>query len=105
MVQKLWEQRGARVRWGKEWGLRTNLVVFSLRRTGASLLFVAEAARDGSQGFAMQGLHAQRVRYESDALKALERAGVGSWSAFPMDSIQATVTRDQLKSMGFRGNY
>ncbi len=85
--------------------LGTNLVVFALRRTGASLLLSAEPAPGGPQGFAMQGVQLQRFRYEADALRVLEQAGVGRWSSFPPDNIQATVTRSQLRAMGFRGNY
>jgi len=83
----------------------TNLVVFSLRRIGASLLFSAEVVVNGPQSFAMQGIQLQRVQYERDALKALERAGIGLWSSFPADNIEATVTRGQLRTMGFTGNY
>ena len=83
----------------------TNLVRLELRFTGSGLLFVAEPVVGGGQSFAMQHVQPQRVRFEGDALKALERAGVGSWSRFPSDHIEATVTREQLRSMGFRGNY
>ncbi len=83
----------------------TNLVVFLLRRMGASLLFTVEPAVSGRQGFAMQGVQNQRVTFEVEALQALERGGVGSWTRFPPDGVQATVTRDQLRTMGFRGNY
>lgn len=85
--------------------LGTNLVLFRLRRTGASLLLEAEASQDGPQGFAMHGVQLQRFRYEGDVLRLLEHAGVGRWSSFPTDYIQATVTRSQLRAMGFRGNY
>ena len=85
--------------------LPTNLVLFRLRWTGSGLQFIAEAASGGPQGFVMQGVQFQRLRYEGEALQALERAGVGSWSAFPTDNIEATVTREQLMAMGFRGNY
>jgi len=85
--------------------LETNLVVFKLRRTGASLMLAAEPAHDGPQTFTMQGLQAQRFRYEHDILQALQRAGIGHWTEFPQDSIQATVTRDQLLAMGFKGIY
>ena len=85
--------------------METNLINFTLRRTGASLLLEAEPAPGGPQGFVMHGVQLQRFRYEGDVLQLLERAGIGRWSAFPADSIQATVTRNQLWSMGFRGNY
>jgi hypothetical protein len=83
----------------------TNLVVFKLRRTGASLLLTAEPVDGGPQSFVMESLQMQRFRYEGDVLHALEQAGVGRWSQFPADNIQATVTRAQLRAMGFRGNY
>ena len=83
----------------------TNLVMLRLRRTGASLLFIAEQVEGGPQTFTMQGLQAQRFRRESDILHALEAGGIGRWSQFPSDDIQATVTRAQLLAMGFRGNY
>jgi hypothetical protein len=85
--------------------LETNLVMLTLRRTGANLLFSADAVSNGPRGFVMQGVQPQRLRFEHDALKALERAEIGSWSAFPPDGVQATVSRDQLRRMGFRGNY
>jgi hypothetical protein len=53
----------------------------------------------------MNGVLPQRFRFELDVLQALQRAGIGSWSEFPQDNIQATVTRDQLKSLGFKGIY
>ena len=85
--------------------METNLVLFKLRWTGSSLLFVAEPAHDGPQTFSLKGIQAQRIRFERDALVALERAGIGHWSAFPGDHIQATVTRQQLLAMGFKGIY
>ncbi len=85
--------------------METNLVLFTLRRTGAGVVFAAEPASDGPQTFSMHGLHFQRLRYESEALRALERVGIGSWSRFPDDAIQATVTRDELRALGFRGYY
>lgn len=83
----------------------TNLVVFTLRRVGASLLFAAEPAESGPQSFSMHSIQTQRMRHEGEVLKALDRAGVGYWSRFPADNVQATVTREQLRTMGFRGNY
>ncbi len=85
--------------------LGTNLVNFSLRRTGSSLLLAAEPVPGGSQAFAMHGVQLLRFRYEGDVLQLFERAGIGRWSSFPPDHIQATVTRSQLYQMGFRGNY
>ncbi len=85
--------------------METNLVVLRLRRTGVNLLFTAELVNGTSRGFVMEGLQPQRLRFEHDALHSLQRGEVGSWSAFPPDGVQATVTRDQLRRMGFRGNY
>jgi len=85
--------------------LETNLVTFKLRRTGATLMLAAEAAKEGPQSFTMTGLQLHRFRFEHDVLVALERAGIGSWSEFPQDHIQATVTRAQLQALGFKGIY
>jgi len=85
--------------------METNLIALTLRRTGTSLLLTAEPVSGGPQSFAMQGVQLQRFRFEHDVLQLLERAGIGRWSMFPPDSIQATVTRSQLWSLGFRGNY
>ena len=86
-----------------EWG--TNLVRFRLRSTGTGYLLEAEPVRSGPQSFTMAGLQVRRFHHEGEALRALEAAGVGRWSAFPPESIEATVTRDQLFSIGFRGVY
>jgi hypothetical protein len=83
--------------------LETNLVTLKLRRTGAGLMLAAEVAKEGPLSFNMTGLLPQRFRFEHDVLLALQRAGIGSWSEFPQDHIQATVTRGQLRSMGFKG--
>jgi len=83
--------------------LETNLVVFKLRRSGAGLFLAAEPLQDGPQHFRMNGVQAQRFRFEHDVLKALERGGIGYWTEFPADNIQATVTREQLRTMGFKG--
>lgn len=68
-------------------------------------MLAAEPADDGHQSFTMTGLQMQRFRFEGDVLRALQRAGIGTWSEFPQDNIQATVTRDQLQTLGFRGIY
>ena len=83
----------------------TNLVNFTLRRTGSSVLLTAEPAPGGPQAFAMHGVQLLRFRHEGEVLKIFERAGIGRWSSFPPDHIQATVSRGQLHGMGFRGNY
>ena len=83
----------------------TNLIEFKLRRTGAGLTLAAEPVHDGPQSFSMKGVQMQRFRFEHDVLNALERTGIGYWSEFPADNIQATVTREQLHSLGFKGIY
>lgn len=85
--------------------METNLVEFKLRRTGASLMLVAEPVSGGPQSFSMKGVQVQRFRFEHDVLNAFERTGIGYWSEFPSDNIQATVTREQLHSLGFKGIY
>ena len=65
----------------------------------------AEPVRSGAQHFSMNGIQLQRFRFEHDILRALERAGIGYWTEFPPDHIEATVTRDQLVTLGFKGIY
>lgn len=85
--------------------METNLVEFKLRRVGATLLLVAEPVSGGPQTFSMKGVQMQRFRFEHDVLNAFERTGIGYWSEFPPDHIQATVTREQLSALGFKGIY
>lgn len=85
--------------------MATNLVRFTLRSTGSSLLLAVEPVAGGPQSFTLAGVQVQRFRFEGDALRVLGRAEVGRWSAFPFEGIEATVTRAQLYQMGFRGNY
>ncbi len=85
--------------------METTLVHFQFRRLGSGLFLDAEPAAGGPQQFSMEHVHRMRVRSEGEALKAVERAGIGTWTTFPLDGIQATVTRLQLRDAGFRGNY
>ena len=85
--------------------METTLVQFVFRRLGSGLWLDAEPVPGGQQQFAMDHVHRMRVRSEGDVLRALQDAGVGHWTSFPVDPIQATVTRTQLRSIGFRGNY
>lgn len=85
--------------------METNLVHFHFRRLGSGLWLDAEPAPGGQQQFAMEHVHRLRIRSEGEVLRALEAAGVGHWTTFPHDGIQATVTRGQLRTIGFRGNY
>ncbi len=77
-----------------------------LRLLGMTLWLNAEPATDtlGSD-HAMRHLRPVRFRTESEALRALATADVGQWSSFPHDGIQATLSRSQLRALGFRGNF
>ncbi len=77
-----------------------------LRLLGMTLWLSAEPA-DGTLGedHALRHLRRVRFRTESEALRALASAHVGQWSAFPYEGIQATLSRAQLKTLGFRGNF
>ncbi len=85
--------------------METNLVHLTFRRLGSGLWLDAEPVPGGQQQFAMTHVHRLRVRTEGEALRGLEGAGVGTWTTFPLDGIQATVTRAQLRTIGFRGNF
>lgn len=82
-----------------------NLVTFKLVRIGSGTFLDAEQVDEGKRQFNMEGVQRLRVGGEGAALQALERADIGRWSTFPHDGIQATVTRLQLRTIGFRGNY
>lgn len=85
--------------------MEANLVQFILRRIGSGTFLDAEQVEDGKRQFNMEGIQRLRVSSETDALKRIEAAGIGQWNSFPGDAIQATVTRHQLRTIGFRGNY
>lgn len=82
-----------------------NLVTFRLVRIGAGTFLDVEQTADGNRQFSMGGVQRLRVQGEGAALQALERADIGRWSTFPHEGIQSTVTRTQLRTIGFRGNY
>lgn len=77
-----------------------------LRRLGAALWLHAEPA-GGPLGsdHALHHLRPLRFLTESAALRSLESAGVGHWSSFPHEGVGATLSRSQLRSIGFRGNF
>lgn len=83
----------------------TNLVRFELTLLGSNLWLTVEPVEGGQQGFSIERLRAVRFDREPQALRALAAAGVGHWSSFPHDGVQATVTREQLRTVGFRGNF
>lgn len=77
-----------------------------LRRLGASLWLHAEpTAGPLGSDHALHNLRPLRFGTESAALHSLESAGVGRWSSFPHEGVGATLTRSQLRSIGFRGNF
>lgn len=77
-----------------------------LKLLGATLWLHADPSSDtlGSD-HSLRHLRPLRFRTESEALRALDGAGVGQWSSFPYDGIHATLSRAQLRSIGFRGNF
>lgn len=77
-----------------------------LRLLGGTLWLNAEPVDDvlGSD-HSLRHLRPTRFRTESEALRAIDSAGVGHWSSFPLDGIHATLTQAQLRSIGFRGNF
>ena len=77
-----------------------------LRLLGLSLWLSAEPA-DNILGpdHSLRSLRPLRFRTESEALRALEAAGIGHWSSFPQDGIHATLSKLQLRQLGFRGNF
>ena len=77
-----------------------------LRLLGAALWLSVEPA-EGSIGsdHALYHLRPLRFRTESEALRALAAADVGQWSSFPQEGVQATLSRGQLRTIGFRGNF
>ena len=85
--------------------METTLVQFVFRRLGSGLWLDAEPVLGGQQQFSMEHVHRMRVRSEGEALRNIEAAGLGHWTTFPHDGIQLTVTRLQLRAIGFRGNY
>jgi len=54
---------------------------------------------------ALRHLRPVRFRTESEALRALTDAEVGTWSSFPHEGIHATLSKGQLRTIGFRGNF
>lgn len=77
-----------------------------LRLLGETLWLHADPATDAlGSDHSLRNLRPMRFRTESEALRALDSAGVGGWSSFPHDGIHATLTGSQLRSIGFRGNF
>lgn len=77
-----------------------------LRRLGSALFLHAEPTGNLlGQDHALHNLRPLRFGTESAALRALDSAGVGHWSSFPHEGIGVTLSRSQLRSIGFRGNF
>lgn len=77
-----------------------------LRLLGGTLWLNAEPSDNILGGdHSLRHLRPLRFRTESEALRAIDAAGVGQWSSFPHEGIRATLTRSQLRSIGFRGNF
>jgi hypothetical protein len=77
----------------------------SLRRLGIAFWLEAEPM-DNNLGpdHAHRHLRPVRFRTQGEALGALAAAEVGRWTSFPDDGVQATLSRSQLRTLGFRGN-
>ena len=77
----------------------------SLRRLG--IVFWLEADPEDSRlgpdhAYRHQG--PVRFRTENEALRALGAAEVGLWTSFPQEGVHATLSRTQLRTLGFRGS-
>ncbi|MGI4755899.1 MAG: hypothetical protein ACRYGF_03520 [Janthinobacterium lividum] len=77
-----------------------------LRLLGATLWLHADP-EEGVLGddHSLRNLRPLRFGTETEALRALDGASVGHWSRFPLEGIHATLTRSQLRAIGFRGNF
>lgn len=77
----------------------------NLRRLGTVFWLDAEPleSRMGPD-HAQRHLRPVRFQTESEALRALGSAQVGHWSNFPQEGVHATLSRSQLRTLGFRGN-
>lgn len=85
--------------------METHFYKLSLRRLGIALYLEAEPV-DSSLGpdHAHRHLRPVRFRTEFEALRTLAQAEVGHWSSYPAEGVHATLTRNQLRTLGFRGN-
>lgn len=85
--------------------MESHFYKLSLRRLGTIFWLEAEPV-DSSLGPDHAHRHLRPVRFGSagEALRALDAADVGRWGSFPDDGVHATLSRSQLRSLGFRGN-
>lgn len=77
----------------------------SLRRLGIAFWLEVEPI-DSVLGpdHAHRHLRPVRFRTEGEVLRALGEAEVGRWTSFPHEGVHATLSRLQLRTLGFRGN-
>ena len=86
--------------------MEAHFFLLNLRLLGGTLWLHADPATDAlGSDHSLRSLRPTRFRTESEALRALDSAGVGGWSSFPLEGIHATLTGSQLRSIGFRGNF
>jgi hypothetical protein len=77
-----------------------------LRLLGNTLWLYADPAGDTlGPDHSLRSLRPVRFRTESEALRALTAAEVGTWTSFPHDGIYATLSHRALRTIGFRGNF
>jgi|GEM_PF-1768324 len=77
-----------------------------LRQLGLTLWLHANPVGDTpGPDHGLRHLRPVRFRTESQALRALDEAGVGNWSSFPHEGIHATLSHSQIRALGFRGNF
>jgi hypothetical protein len=77
----------------------------SLRRLGIAFWLEAEPT-DSRLGpdHAHRNLRPVRFGTEGEVLRMLGAAHVGHWTSFPYEGVYATLSRTQLRTLGFRGN-
>ena len=85
--------------------MESHFYKLSLRRLGTIFWLEAEPVYS-SLGADHAHRHLRPVRFGNagEALRALDAADVGRWGSFPDDGVHATLSRSQLRTLGFRGN-
>ncbi len=85
--------------------MESHFYKLSLRRLGVAFWLEADPVESSvGPDHAVRHLRPVRFRTESEALRALDAANVGHWSTFPHEGVHATLSRSQLRTLGFRGN-
>lgn len=76
----------------------------SLRKLGLAYWLEAEPTESTlGPDHSHRHLRPVRFRTEAEALRVLVEAHVGQWGSFPPDGVHATLSRTQLRTLGFRG--